>query len=174
MTLFRIREVKREIRVLGVAARKATHKGYTVVGVIFRGGLYLDGVLRAESESQDITGDVVEMIVSSPHHPQVRIILLDGELLNGATADLSILSEAVSRPVIAFNPTGMVAPREGAVERFEMGLSEGSVPVLSLGIDRAMAERILSKVSKRRSMPEALKIACLLVLAVDKINQHNL
>jgi endonuclease V-like protein UPF0215 family len=174
IALFRIREVKREIRVLGVAARRATHKGHTVVGVIFRGGLYLDGILRAESESRDITGDVVEMIVSSPHHSQVRVILLDEELLDGATADLSILSKAASRPVIAFNPTGMVAPREGAVERFEMDLNKGSVPVLSLGIDRVMTERILRKVSKRRSMPEALKIAYLLVSAVDKINQHNL
>jgi endonuclease V-like protein UPF0215 family len=68
----------------------------------------------------------------------------------------------------------MVAPREGAVERFEMGLNEGLVSVLSLGIDRAMAERILSRVSKRRSVPEALRIACLLVSAVDKIDQHNL
>ncbi len=169
MTLYRIREVKREIRVLGVAARRATHKGYTVVGVIFRGGLYLDGVLRAESESQDITGDVVEMIVSSPHHPQVRVILLDG-----ATADLAVLSEAVSRPVIAFNPTGMVAPREGVVERFEMDLNEAPVPVLSLGIGRAVAERIFSRVSKRRGVPEALRLACLLVSAVDKIDQHNL
>ncbi len=174
MTLFRIREVKREIRVLGVAARRATHKGYTVVGVVFRGGLYLDGVLRTKSESRDITGDVVEMIVSSPHHPQVRAILLDGKLLDGATADLAVLSEAASRPVIAFNPTGMVAPREGAVERFEMDLNEGPVPVLSLGIDRAMAERILSRVSKRRGVPEALRIACLLVSVVDHIDQHNL
>ena len=174
MTLYRIREVKREIRVLGVAARRATHKGHTVVGVIFRGGLYLDGVLRVESESRDITGDVVEMIVSSPHHPQVRVILLDGELLDGATADLAVLSEAVSRPIIAFNPTGMVAPREGLVERFEMDLNEAPVPVLSLGIDRAVAERIFSRVSKRRGVPEALRLACLLVSAVDKIDQHNL
>lgn len=174
MTLFRIREVKREIRVLGVAARRSTHKRHTVAGVIFRGGLYLDGVLRAESESRDITSDVVEMIVSSPHHPQVRVILLDGELLDGATADLAILSEVASRPVIAFNPTGMVVPQEGAVERFEMDLNEGPVPVLSLGIDRAVAERIVSRVSKRRGVPEALRIACLLVSAVDKIDQHNL
>jgi endonuclease V-like protein UPF0215 family len=174
MTLYRIREVKREIRVLGVAARRTTHKGHTVVGVIFRGGLYLDGVLRAESESRDITDDVVEMIVSSSHHPQVRVILLDGELLDGATADLAILSEAASRPVIAFNPTGMVAPQEGAVERFEMELNEDPVPILSLGIDRAVAERIVNRVSKRRGVPEALRIACLLVSAVDKIEQHNL
>lgn len=174
MTLFRIREVKREIRVLGVAVQRATHKGYTVVGVIFRGGLYLDGVLKAESKSRDITGDVVEMIVSSPHYPQVRVILLDGELLDGATADLAILSEAASRPVIAFNPTGMVAPREGAVERFELDLNEGQVPVLSLGIDRVMVERIVSRVSKRRGVPEALRIACILVSAVGKIDQHNL
>jgi len=174
MTLYRIREVKREIRVLGVAARRSTHKGHTVIGVIFRGGLYLDGVLRAESESRDITGDVVEMIVSSPHHPQVRVILLDGELLDGATADLAVLSETASRPVIAFNPNGMVAPREGAVERFEMDLNQGPVPVLSLGIDRAVAERIVSRVSKRRGVPEALRIACLLVSDVAKIDQHNL
>jgi endonuclease V-like protein UPF0215 family len=53
-------------------------------------------------------------------------------------------------------------------------LNEGPVPVLSLGIDRAVAERIVSRASKRRGVPEALRIACLLVSAVDKIDQHNL
>jgi endonuclease V-like protein UPF0215 family len=174
MTLYRIREVKREIRVLGVAARRATIKGHTIVGVIFRGGLYLDGVLRAESDSRDITGDVVEMIVSSPHHPQVRVILLDGRLLDGATADIAVLSEATSKPVIAFNPVGLVAPSDGAVERFEMNLNDGPNPVLSIGIERTKAKRIIHNASTRHNVPEALRVASLSVLAVDKIDQHNL
>jgi endonuclease V-like protein UPF0215 family len=174
MTLYRIREVKREIRVLGIAARRASHKGHTIIGVIFRGGLYLDGVLRAESESRDITGDVVEMIVSSPHHPQVRVILLDGRLLDGATADTAALSEATSKPVIAFNPAGLVVPQDGAVERFEMDLNDGPNPVLSVGLERTIAERIIYNASRRRSVPEALRVASLTVSAVDKIDQHNL
>ena len=174
MTLYRIREVKREIRILGLASRRTTHKGHTIVGVIFRGSLYLDGVLRIESESRNITCDVVEMIVSSPHHPQIRVILLDGELLDGATVDLAILSEATLRPVIAFNPSRMVVPLEGAGEHFEMDLEGGLVPVLSVGLERAVAERIVRRASNRRGVPEALRIADLSASAVGKYDQHNL
>lgn len=174
MTLYLIREVKREIRVLGVATRRATHKGYTIVGVIFRGSLYLDGVLRAESESRDITGDIADMISSSPHHLQIRVIFLDGGLLDGATADTVALSEATSRPVIAFNPAGMVAPQEGSVEHLEVDLNECPVPVLSVGLERAVAERIIHRASRRRGLPEALRVASLLVSAVGNFDQHNL
>jgi hypothetical protein len=73
----RIRQVKREIRALGIVAKGLRGGGGLAVGVIFRGGLYLDGVIKAKAHGPDITGAVAEMIKASPHYPQIRVLLIN-------------------------------------------------------------------------------------------------
>ena len=82
MRIYHLRQVKKEIRVLGFAAKPTgVNDKLYVVGVVFRGKLWLDGVMRTVACGPDITKEVVEMIINSPHHPQIRVILLHGDLL---------------------------------------------------------------------------------------------
>ena len=74
------------------------------MGVVFRGNLWLDGVMRVMAPKADITDGSVEMITTSRHHPQIRAILIHGGLLyDGITIDACSLSKEAMRPVIALN-----------------------------------------------------------------------
>src|SRR3990170_6644040 len=79
----RIRSVKPEIRVLGVddGAFVPHGKGSAdIVGVVYRGGLWLEGVMRTEVEidGMDTTEKIAAMIVDSPHYDQIRVVILNG------------------------------------------------------------------------------------------------
>ena len=83
----KFRTIKREIRVLGVDDGPFTpHQGYApVVGVVFRGGYWLDGVLstKVKVDGFDATDKISSMIVESPHYRQVRVMMLDGVTFGG-------------------------------------------------------------------------------------------
>jgi len=52
----RIRQVKKEIRVLGIAVKPSIREEqFYAVGVVFRGGLWLDGVASSSGEASGLT-----------------------------------------------------------------------------------------------------------------------
>ena len=75
MVIKRLRQIKSEIRVIGVAVQ-CDPVGVTIIGVVFRGRLWLDGVLKTRSAGVDVTEAVSEMIKRSQHYGQIRVILL--------------------------------------------------------------------------------------------------
>jgi endonuclease V-like protein UPF0215 family len=147
----RLRQVKREIRVLGVAAGRDT-KGYTIVGIIFRGNLWLDGVLGAHSNSDDLTTATAEMLSHSPHSGQVRVILLCRlNLPPEARVDASELYVKTGKPVILLG--------EGASGVWK---NEGmDTPYTAEGLSRWTAEAVLRSSTRECATPEALRVASL-------------
>jgi uncharacterized protein len=93
-----IQTVKPEIRILGIDACRTVAK----IGVITRGGQYLDGILNFQETT---TGRLAEEIRDSRYYPELRIVmlhdpknrLLDPELLWKATG-LPIIEITKSRP----------------------------------------------------------------------------
>jgi endonuclease V-like protein UPF0215 family len=81
LALKSFRVIKPEIRVLGVDdGGFVPHvEGLVpIIGVVFRGGYWLDGVLSTEVEVDgfDATNKIAGMIVDSSHFKQLRIIML--------------------------------------------------------------------------------------------------
>ncbi|HDI11964.1 MAG TPA: DUF99 family protein, partial [Candidatus Bathyarchaeota archaeon] len=103
----RFRSIKPEIRVLGVddGVFIPHSKGLVdVVGVVFRGGYWLDGVMRTEIEVDglDATEKIASMIIESPHYKQLRIIMLSGITFAGFNVvDIKELYSRTELPVIA-------------------------------------------------------------------------
>jgi len=157
MSTPRLREIKKEIRVLGLASWRDSYKGtHETVGVIFRGKLWLDGVLRTHSSAQDVTGDVVEMITSSNHHPQIRVILLHRELLTeGAEIDNQRLSEATMRPVIAMGFEESFQETQRKDNHMPPSVSSAK----TIGIDEKTATKVLKTSTRTGKYPEALRVA---------------
>ena len=99
--------IKPEIRILGVDDGVFTPHKKTlalVVGVVFRGGYWLDGVMhtKVEVDGFDSTQKIVSMIVNSPHHKQLRVIMLDGITYAGFNiVNIRDLNEETNLPVIA-------------------------------------------------------------------------
>lgn len=98
--------IKDEIRILGIddgpfdlhAGGKAL-----IVGVIYRGGKFLDGVLRTEVtiDGTDSTERIAEMVCKSKYK-DIRIIMIDGLGFAGFNlVDLEELFEKTGLPVIA-------------------------------------------------------------------------
>ena len=114
---------KREIRILGFddaafeledkkisnksKSRPATAKRKVpVIGVIFRGGGFLDGALRTDVtiDGLDSTDNLVRLINKTRHKRQLRVIMLDGITFGGFNIiDIQRLQKATGLPVIVFN-----------------------------------------------------------------------
>ena len=101
------RSIKPEIRILGVDDGVfVPHKRgmVDIVGVVFRGGYWLDGVMRTEVEvdGMDATEKIASMITGSPHYDQLRVVMLYGITFAGFNVvDIIGLFRRVGLPVIA-------------------------------------------------------------------------
>ena len=173
MGITRIRRVKREIRVLGIASKPRGNL-QTIVGVIYRGSLWLDGVLAINMRGDEAspTLRIAEMILESSHHPQIRVILLHRELLRGVRIDPYRLHLEVERPVIALSDDGGWPERreEAYSIGFKMEIGGERLKVLSIGLRSREAASIL-KVATREGekLPEALRVAGLIASVLDQM-----
>ncbi len=181
MRVIRIRQVKKEIRVLGIAVKaSAEDEQFNAVGVVFRGALWLDGVMKTTAKGPDITNELAEMITESPHHPQIRAILLHHSLIKGgATVKPYHLSTATSKPVITISKDerSLEAPLtsgELAVFRFLYERGDESMDVLSIGLRSSDTAKILEMTTREGVMPEALRVANLIVSAVAASPKQNI
>lgn len=184
MSVKKFRTVKPEIRVLGIDDGPFTpHKGYApVVGVVFRGGYWLDGVLstKVKVDGFDATDKIATMMVESPHYRQVRIMMLEGVTFGGFNVvDIKELNALTELPVIVVtrnkpdfgeihaavkklpNSTERWAAVQNAGQVFEVhtrSLDEKVYMEIS-GIRESDARRILQLTSTRSSIPEPLRVA---------------
>jgi endonuclease V-like protein UPF0215 family len=153
-----------------------------VVGVVYRGGYWFEGVMRAEItiDGLDATEKIAAMIESSPYYRELRIVVLDGVTFAGFNVvDISKLSRRVELPVISVArkkpdleeirsvlknlPDFEIRWRamENAGKIFEVETRKGENPVYMhiAGILREDAEKIMKKTSTRSLIPEALRVA---------------
>ncbi len=100
---------KEEIRIIGFDDGPFVTKSkgnVPVVGVIFRGGKYLDGMLKTEVaiDGIDSTEKLVRLINSSRHRQQLKVIMTDGLTFGGFNLfDIRELHERTGLPVIVIN-----------------------------------------------------------------------
>lgn len=183
--IVKIRRVKPEIRVLGVddGVFVPHSKGVaTVVGVVYRGGYWLDGVMRTEVEidGMDATEKIASMITASPHYGQLRVVMLNGVTFAGFNVvDIKKLFERVRLPVITVTREkpdfddirralrnlpeyeNRLETMENAGKLIEVHTrdAEQVVYVQIVGISEKDAEKILKSTSTRSNIPEALRVA---------------
>lgn len=101
------KHLRREARVIGIddgpffKFRKGT---VLVVGTIYRGGDYMDGIVSttADVDGSDSTGKIAKMINKSKFKSQIRCIFLDGIAVGGFNIiDLPELHKSTKLPIIA-------------------------------------------------------------------------
>ena len=74
-----------------------------VIGVVFRGGYWLDGVMHTEIavDGFDSTDKISSMITSSPHYKQLRVVMLNGITFAGFNiVDVKKLNMATKLPIV--------------------------------------------------------------------------
>ena len=195
--IVKIRRVKPEIRVLGVddGVFVPHSKGVaTVVGVVYRGGYWFDGVMRTEVEidGMDATEKIASMMTTSPHYGQLRVVMLNGVTFAGFNVvDIKKLFERVRLPVItvtrekpdlddirrAFRNLPEYENRleamENAGELIEVHTRDvkQAVYVQIVGISEKDAEKILKSTSTRSNIPEALRVAHIIASGLTRLKE---
>jgi len=194
---------KPEIRILGFddgafdstrrgKREKLTAKNETVpvIGIIFRGGNFLDGALRTDItvDGLDSTDKLIELINSTRHKQQLRVIMIDGITLGGFNiVDIHKLHKRTGLPVIVVNRKMPDLQRvQKALKNFEdykkrwelikragkirnCSLKEGKkIYYQSVGLDDEETEEILALSSTHSFIPEPLRVAHLIATAVVK------
>jgi hypothetical protein len=189
------RVVKPEIRVLGVddgVFIPRTEALVPVVGVVFRGGYWLDGVMHTKIavDGFDATDKISSMIINSPHYKQLRVVMLNGITFAGFNiVDIKTLNAETRLPVIAVTreKPNLVEIREAlkhllkSEERWNAVLNAGETSEVATrhekekiymqvaGISEEDAEKILRLTSTRSNIPEALRVAHLIASGISSI-----
>ena len=187
--------IKPEIRVLGVDDGVFTphvESLVPVVGVVFRGGYWLDGVMHTEIlvDGFDATERISNMITSSPHYEQLRVIMLNGITFAGFNVvDMKTLNTVTGLPVIAVTREKPDLPliRKAlkhlprSEERWKAVLNAGEISEISTrkedekiylhaaGVSLVDAEKIVRLTSTRSNIPEALRVAHLIASGISHL-----
>lgn len=189
------RVIKPEIRVLGVddGAFVPHVKGQvSVVGVVFRGGYWLDGVMhtRIAVDGFDATEKISTMITGSSHYRQLRVIMLNGITFAGFNiVDVKELNAATKLPVITVTREKPDLAKihkalqnlPNSEERWEAILNawepvevstrnaKAKIYIQTTGISKEDAQKILRLTSTRSNIPEALRVAHLIASGISSL-----
>jgi endonuclease V-like protein UPF0215 family len=97
--------MKKQIRILGIDDSPFTFndKYCTVIGVVMRGGGYLECILsdRIAIDGNEATDICKKMIQNTKHRQQLKVLMLDGVALGGFNIiDIYELYESTNLPII--------------------------------------------------------------------------
>jgi len=191
----RFRVIKPEIRVIGVDDGIFIPRMIglvPVVGVVFRGGYWLDGVMHTKIrvDGYDATSKIASMIVNSPHYKQLRVIMLNGITFAGFNVvDIKRLNAKTKLPVIAvtrekpnldeIHEALKNLPKSEA--RWRAILNAGKISEVAIrdksekiymqlsGVHEEDAQKILQLTATRSNTPEALRVAHLIASGISPV-----
>jgi hypothetical protein len=181
--------IKPEIRILGIDDSALLNEKVMIVGTVFRGGDWIDGVLRSEitRDGLDATGVIVRMIKNSRHYGQLRIIMLDGVTYGGFNVvDIEELYRETGLPVIVVmrsypdfekirsalrhfsdgEERWGIIKKAGEIEKLATERKKTPIYIQKAGIGAKNAEKIVRLTSIRSSIPEPLRVAHLIATGI--------
>ena len=188
-----LRVVKPEIRILGIDdgqfvphSKSQVH----VVGVVFRGNCWLEGIMSSmvTVDGFDATSNISNMITSSPHYKQLRVVMLNGITFAGFNVvDIKLLNVKTGLPVIAVTSKkpdltevhNALRHLSGTEEHWNAVLNAGElfpvttrgekkkIYVETAGISKSLAEEVIRLTSTRSKIPEPLRVAHLVASGIS-------
>ncbi len=170
--------LKAEIRILGIddAFFNSNDDNVLIIGVIFRGGFWIDGLLSTTIavDGLDATDKLIDMVNYSKYK-DLRIIMLSGVTFGGFNVvDIARLSEETGLPVIA------VTERHPNFDKIYSAVQNVSKPQERIdimkragdvyhahnevcfqvhGIDVVTARSLIRKTSTHSNIPEPLRVS---------------
>ena len=183
-------KIKQEIRILGIDDAPFpphTKDKVMLIGTIFRGGTWLDGVLKTyiTGDGIDSTEKIIQMVNKTRHKGQIRVIMLDGITFGGFNlVSIKEIFDKTGIPVIGimrkfpnFEKIKKALMRfEDHEMRWKLVLDAGTVykiankePVYIQinGIDLKDAVEIVSLSTTRSAIPEPVRVAHLIAAGVE-------
>jgi len=177
--------MKKEIRIIGIDDApfdKFNDKEVLVVGTIFRGGNFIDGVLstKAAVDGNDSTDKIAGMINKCKFRPQLKAIILDGIAVGGFNViDIQQLSRKTKLAVIVvmrnypdLKKIKDVLKKLKKKDKIELLKKAGKVHkagkihIQTAGISVEKAKEILKITCTHSYIPEPIRVAHLIASGV--------
>ena len=177
--------LKDEIRVIGIddsPFKKFKRGQVLVVGTIFRGGQYFDGVLstKVSIDGSNSTKKIADMINNCKFKPQLRCILLNGIAVAGFNViDIKELSQKTKLPVVVvirkkpniekIKETLIKINKKNKIRLIEKAGSVvpvGEIFIQLTGLSIEKAKEILKITCTRSLIPEPIRISHLIASGI--------
>lgn len=179
--------MKKEIRLIGIDDApfdKFNDNEVLVVGTIFRGGNFMDGVVstKVDVDGDDSTDKIAEMINKCKFKPQLQAIILDGIAVGGFNViDIEKLNKKTNLSVIVvmrdypdlkkIKSVLKKLHKEDKIELLKKAgkvYKAGKIHVQVCGIDLEAAKEILKLSCTHSYLPEPIRIAHLIASGVTE------
>jgi len=148
-------------------------KRIPLIGIVFRGNLWLDGILtcRVEPDRPNYLSGLVRAIVRSRQYSQIHAVILSREnLVPGSRIGISDLSRKINLPVICIlrrtvrhgthSHQNKPFPTKSKVKYFTIKTAGGLVSVKAAGLDREGTRQIFHVACREGAwIPEAVRVA---------------
>ncbi|OKY79213.1 MAG: Endonuclease V-like [Candidatus Methanohalarchaeum thermophilum] len=188
--------LKREIRILGIddgPYSKSRDKKTILIGTVFRGGDWIDGVLKTEVkvDGMDSTKKIIKQVSHSRHYEQLQYLILDGITFGGLNVvDIEKLYDKLKLPVL------VVSRKHPNFNKFKKALEhvsntkkrwnkikkagkpievdttqnnkEKPIYVQYKGLNKQTAKEVVKLSSTRSRIPEPIRVSHLIATGVIK------
>jgi len=179
--------MKPEIRILGIDDApfdkfKDSGKDILVVGTIFRGGLFLDGILSTSVtiDGTNSTQKLIEMVNTCKFKPQIQCIILDGIALGGFNVvDIHQLYKKTKIPVmVVIRKYPDFKKIKETLKKLEMErkitlIDKAGIPqkvkniyVQAVGLELKRVKQLLDLTCTRSFLPEPIRVAHLIAAGI--------
>jgi len=183
--------MKKQIRILGVddAPFMFQDSKTMIIGVVMRGGEYLECVLKDEItiDGDDATDTCIDMIKKTRYHKQLKTVMLNGVTLGGFNiVDINMVYKETGVPVITItrDKPDLESIRKALLKHFKDWRERYNlivkgrmhkVPTLHnpiyikyIGVTLEEAKEIIKLSTIRGTLPEPIRIAHLIASGVKR------
>ncbi|HYW02073.1 MAG TPA: hypothetical protein VE862_11435 [Candidatus Acidoferrum sp.] len=161
--------LKKEIRILGLATTDLRRER-RLVGIIFRGNLWLDGILTCSFDTHtDYISDIAQTILKSRQYSQIRVIISRETLLPKGIQDLRKLNIKTHLPTISIKSHSQSTTTKSRPRCLRIHRGRRKIILHTLELDKEFACEIFLVGCRGNSLtPEALRIAELITATLKK------
>jgi len=183
--------MKRQIRILGIddAPFTFSEKYSAVIGVVMRGGEYLESVLSSQVtiDGVEATAICIEIIEHTRHRKQLKVAMLDGVCLGGFNVvDISKVYEATDLPMMTITrdkpdfedikhalkshfrdwETRWKVIRQGTLHKIPT--SHNPIYIKFVGLTLPEAKELINVSTIRGVIPEPVRVAHLIASGITR------
>ena len=178
-------KIKEEIRIIAWddCAFRFRQKQVLIVGAVFRGGKFLDGLLstKIKKDGMDATEKIIRSIKKSRHYDQLSLIMLDGISYAGFNlVDIKQLNKKTKLPIIViqrklpntkkfneamkifkdYKKRVSIVRKAGKFHRYKT--SKSNIFYQKCGISDDYCRKLLDITCIRSNVPEPVRVAHLI------------
>ena len=183
--------MKKQIRILGIDDAPFTfnQKSVAVIGVVMRGGEYLECVLRTQVtiDGEEATRICIDMITNTKHKKQLKAVMLDGISLGGFNVvDITKIYNETQIPVLTitrdkpdfekikkalqnhFSDWKLRWTVMNYGELYQIQTSHSPLYMKCVGISLEEAKELIKLSTIRGVLPEPIRIAHLIASGITR------